>query len=196
MTGKKSGRMLIHIGSRRCGFISRTRNGVLTASHIRTWCGRTGSARPGTVWRRKMDSNLYGAFPCQVVVFGLLRVLWFGARRPAASTRTTTPSKTSAWRSGAGIGARPAATRAINECEGLPHSRRSVTCPDRLSCGKRTFAFAELRSVDDPSRLQPLVRKPVGADIEDFTSSAAIDRWVNWLLGIADDRPDLRRPMP
>jgi hypothetical protein len=52
-----------------------------------------------------------------------------------------------------------------------------------LSCGKRTFAFAELRSVDDPSRLQPLVRKPVGADIEDFTSSAAIDRWVNWLLG-------------
>jgi len=24
---------------------------------------------------RKMDSNLYGAFPCQVVVFGLLSVL-------------------------------------------------------------------------------------------------------------------------
>jgi hypothetical protein len=46
------------------------------------------------------------------------------------------------------------------------------------------------------SRLQPLARKSVGANIQNFTSSVAIDRSVNWLPGIADDRPDQRRPMP
>jgi hypothetical protein len=47
-----------------------------------------------------------------------------------------------------------------------------------------------------PSRLQPLARNPVGANIRNFTSSVAINRSVNWLPGIADDRPDQRRPMP
>jgi hypothetical protein len=36
----------------------------------------------------------------------------------------------------------------------------------------------------------------VGADIQNFTSSVAIDRSVNWLPRIADDRPDQRPPIP
>jgi hypothetical protein len=47
-----------------------------------------------------------------------------------------------------------------------------------------------------PSRFQPLARKPVGADIQNFTSGVAIDRSVNWLPGIADARPDQLRPLP